>query len=129
MCTTGLLRILGAMRSSIPGIFALILMLCAFPRAHAADPQTYRVDISSTGDKAMDDTLRATSELVALRATAPVSPFGLIARARGETDRLKTVLESYGYYQSKVTIKIDGMALNDPGLAEALSALPKGTDA
>jgi translocation and assembly module TamA len=117
------------MRSSIPGILALTLLLCASPRVHAADPQSYRVDIASAGDKAMDDTLRATSELISLRGTAPVSPFGLIARARGETDRLKTVLESYGYYQSRVTIKIDGKALNDAGLAEALSALPKGTDA
>jgi translocation and assembly module TamA len=118
------------MRSSIPGFFALgVVMLCATLTARAADPQGYRVDIASTGNGPMDDTLRATSELVSLRGTAPVSPFGLIARARGEVDRLKTVLESYGYYQSTVTIKIEDLGLNSGGLAEALTALPKDRDA
>jgi translocation and assembly module TamA len=77
----------------------------------------------------MDDTLRASSDLVTLRGTAPVSPFGLIARARAEVDRLKTVLESYGYYQSTVTIKIDGLNLDDAKLVDALNALPKDRDA
>jgi translocation and assembly module TamA len=99
------------------------------PAALAADPQSYRVDIASTGDGAMDATLRATSELVSLRSSAPVSPFGLIARARGEIDRLKTVLESFGYYQSSVALQINGMALNDPALADQLTALPKKRDA
>ena len=97
--------------------------------ARAADPQTYRVDLESTGDGAIDDTLRATSELLSLRDGAPVSPFGLIARARGEIDRLKTVVEAYGYYQSTVTITIGGAGLNSPGLADELNALPKGQDA
>ena len=103
----------------------LIAASCAF----AADPQAYRVDLASTGDGSLDSTLRATSELVALRDSAPVSPFGLIARARGENDRLKTVLESYGYYQSTVTIKIEGLALNAPGLAQLLTELPKSRKA
>jgi translocation and assembly module TamA len=118
------------MRSSIPGIFALaVIALCASLTARGADPQSYRVEIASTGDGAMDDTLRATSDLVSLRGTAPVSPFGLIARARGEGDRLKTILESYGYYQSVVTVKIEGIAVNGSGLAEALNALPKDREA
>ena len=37
-----------------------------------------------------------------------MSPFGLIARARGDVDRLKTVLESFGYYDSSVAITING---------------------
>jgi translocation and assembly module TamA len=115
------------MRSSIPGIVGFfVLMLCAGSAARAADPQPYRVDMASTGDGPMDATLRTTSELEALRDTAPVSPFGLIARARGEVDRLKTVLESYGYYQSAVTITIEGLGLGSAGLAAALTALPKG---
>ncbi|HLZ99493.1 MAG TPA: BamA/TamA family outer membrane protein, partial [Steroidobacteraceae bacterium] len=97
--------------------------------AVAADPVSYRVDLDSTGDGAMDSTLRATSELVSLRGGAPVSPFGLIARARGEVERLRTVVESYGYYQSAVTITIEGQGLSSPGLAEALAALPKEQEA
>ena len=77
----------------------------------------------------MDSTLRGTSDLISLRTSAPVGPYGLIARARGDIDRLKTVLESYGYYESKVTIKIDGLALNDPSLGDHLTALPKKHDA
>jgi translocation and assembly module TamA len=97
--------------------------------ALGADPQSYKVELISTGNGAMDGTLRATSDLVSLRSSAPVSPYGLIARARSDIDRLKTVLESFGYYDSKVTMKIDGLALNDPGLADELAGLPKKHDA
>ena len=97
--------------------------------AHAADPQSYRVDIASTGDGDRDATLKSTSDLQTLRTSAPVSPFGLIARARADIDRFTTVLESYGYYQSGVTIKINGMALKDSALRDALVAVPKGSDA
>jgi len=118
------------MRNYFPGIFAVALMaLCCVPSVRAADPQPYRVDIEATGSTAQDNILRATSDLVTLRSTAPVSPFGLIARARGDIDRLKTALESFGYYQSSVTIKINGLTLTDPGLAEALAALPAQSEA
>jgi translocation and assembly module TamA len=117
------------MRSRIPVLFAAFVVLCTMPRARAADPQPYRVDITATGNGPLDDTLRASSELATLRDTAPISPFGLIARARGEADRLKTVLESYGYYESAVTVKIEGQALNAAALVETLNALPKGQDA
>jgi translocation and assembly module TamA len=97
--------------------------------AHGADPLPYRVDIASTGDGDRDATIKSTSDLESLRTSAPVSPFGLIARARSDVDRFTTVLESFGYYESRVVIKINGMALNDPTLGDALAALPKGTDA
>ncbi len=96
--------------------------------ARAADPQPYKVDIASTGNHRFDATLKATSQLVALRSTA-VSPFALVARSRGDLERLKTVLESFGYYRGSVSITIDGHALDDPGLADALNALPKKKDA
>ncbi len=99
------------------------------PGVRAADPQSYRVDIAPTGNSAMDATLHAASDLISLRSSAPVSPLGLIARARADTDRLKTVLESNGYYQSSIAVQIDGMALNDPALVDSLTALPKNRDA
>jgi translocation and assembly module TamA len=77
----------------------------------------------------MNATLKATSDLMTLRTSAPVGPFGLIGRARSDVGRLKTVLESYGYYQSSVTVTIDGLALEDPTLGEELSARAKGDDA
>jgi translocation and assembly module TamA len=113
-----------------PTVFALVLAVSALGSfAYAADPQPYKVDIASVGDSDMDATVKTTSDLQSLRGTAPVSPFGLIARARGDADRLKTAVESFGYYQSSVVIKINGMLLSNPALGDALSVLPKGTDA
>jgi translocation and assembly module TamA len=97
--------------------------------AYAADPQPYKVDLASTGNSEMNATLKATSDLVTLRTSAPVGPFGLIGRARSDLDRLKTVLESYGYYQSNVAITIDGLPLDDPTLGEELTAKPPKEDA
>ena len=111
-------------------VFALLLAVTACGSlAHAADPQPYRVEIAPVGDDEMDATLQGTSDLQALRKTAPVSPFGLIARARSDVDRLTTALESFGYYQCRVAIKIDGIGVTNPGLGDSLSAMPKGKDA
>ena len=114
------------------GACAFALVLCsmlATPLARAANPQPYRVDWVSSGKGEIDSTLRLTLQLQALRATAPVGPYGLIARARGDVKRLRTVLESFGYYQGTVTITIDGLGLDSVGLGKALEALPNGTDA
>jgi translocation and assembly module TamA len=97
--------------------------------ARAADPQAYQVDLTSVGNNDIDQALKETSDLLSLRTSAPVSPFGLIARARSDTDRLKTALESFGYYESHVTVNINGLLLTDPGLGDALTALPKGSSA
>jgi translocation and assembly module TamA len=97
--------------------------------ARAADPQPYKVELGSTGNSDMNATLKATSDLVTLRSSAPVGPFGLIGRARSDLDRLKTVLESYGYYQSYVAITIDGLPLDDPTLGEELTAKGAKEDA
>jgi translocation and assembly module TamA len=118
------------MRFHLPRVCALVLSaLCCATPARAADSQPYKVELAPTGNAAMDATLHATSDLIALRTSAPVGPFGLIARARNEIDRLKAVLESYGYYQSRVIIQINGMGLNDPALGDVLTALPKNRDA
>src|SRR5882757_10329501 len=111
---------------------AQVLLLCALfacCAARAADPQAYKVDLAPVGNDDIDQTLKATSDLLALRSSAPVSPFGLIARARSDTDRLKTALESFGYYESHVIININGLLLTDPGLGDALTALPSGSSA
>lgn len=94
----------------------------------AADPQPYRIEFHATGNGSLDKTLKATSQLQALHGS-PVNPYGLIARARLDVDRLKTVVESYGFYQSSVTITINDLALDAPSLGDTLSALPDGTEA
>ncbi len=105
------------------------LALCAAATVHGADSVPYRVELATTGDAALDTTLAASSELESLRQSAPVSPFGLIARARGDGARFKTVLESFGYYQSTVSVQIDGRALSDLDLPQALAELPRGREA
>ena len=113
---------------SVPSYF-LLCVLFACCAARAADPQAYKVDLARVGNDDIDQTLKATSDLISLRASAPVSPFGLIARARSDSDRLKTALESFGYYESQVVVHIDGKLLTDPSLGEALAAMPKGSTA
>jgi len=112
-------------------IFTCLLLsaLWLASSARAADPQAYQVELASVGNDDINQTLKSTSDLLSLRTSAPVSPFGLIARARSDTDRLKTALESFGYYESHVTININGLPLTDPSLGEALTALPQGSSA
>jgi translocation and assembly module TamA len=105
------------------------LLLATAPAANAADPQPYKVDMARTADNDLNATLKATSELETLRKSAPVGPFGLIGRARGDLERLKTVLESVGFYEGSVSITIDGRPLDDPGLGEELTSRSKGNDA
>jgi translocation and assembly module TamA len=95
----------------------------------ASNPASYKVDWMPSGQRAVDSVLKATSQLETLRSTAPVDPYGLLARARGDVTRLQTVLRSFGYYQGAITITINGMDLDSPTLGDALSGLPKGTDA
>ena len=116
------------MKSTIFTLFVLGALGWACS-ARAADPQAYQVDLASVGNNDIDQTLKETSDLLSLRTSAPVSPFGLIARARSDTDRLKTALESFGYYEAHVTININGLLLTDPGLGDALTASPKGSSA
>ena len=117
-------------RPTLACVLALLMYSALAMRfAQAANPQPYRIDWVSSGNGAIDSTLRQTSQLQGLRASAPVGPYGLIARARADVGRMLTVLESFGYYQGTVTISIDGRSLDSTGLGAALSALPKGTPA
>jgi translocation and assembly module TamA len=94
-----------------------------------ADPQPYQVAIVATKDSALNAVLKSTSELFTLRKSAPVGPFALIGRARGDLDRVKTVLESEGYYQSSVSITIDGLPLDDPTLGDELTRRARDSEA
>jgi len=90
----------------------------------AADPQPYTLSIAPTDDTSLDQALDAASTLGTLRESGPVGPFALIVRARGDVERLMTVLNSYGFYDAKVSVSIDGRGLDDPGLVGALEAAP-----
>ena len=111
------------------GAVLVLAALLAAPRAEAADPQSYTVSLPHTGNEALDAALAATSQLESLRKATPVSPSALIGRAQADVGRLQTVLESFGYYQGKVGITLEGRPVNDPTLPEVLAALPSGTTA
>jgi translocation and assembly module TamA len=105
---------------------AVALALLA-PAGRAADPLTYDVAIAPTGDAGLDQAARDSSTLIELRESAPVGPFALIGRARGDLDRLQTALHSFGYYKGTTAITVAGKPLDDPALADALDATPEGT--
>jgi translocation and assembly module TamA len=111
----------GCERVRLQGRACCFLLLLISPIARGADPQPYKVKLADTRDSALNDALQSTSELLSLRKSAPVGPFGLMGRAQNDIGRLKTVLESVGYYQGSVAIRIDSLPLDDPRLGEELT--------
>ncbi len=94
-------------------------------KAQAADPVTYTLKIDPTGNAALDAAISGSSQLAALRKPAPASPFALVARARADIGRVRTALDSFGYYQAQVGISIAGQPLDTATLPDTLSALPQ----
>ena len=107
-------------------ILACILLCALAQSAHAADPQPYNVTIEPSVSSDIDSLLNSSSLLVTLRDTAPVPPFGLIARATGDVQRLSSVLNSFGYYNPAIAITIEGRPLDDPMLPPLLDQSPQG---
>src|SRR5262245_51269793 len=108
------------------GVLCLLLYALFICKANAADPQTYQVTIEPSVSPAINELLNSTSLLVTLREQAPVPPFGLITRARGDVERLSAVLNSFGYYRPMIAITIEGRALDDPDLPPFLDQVPQG---
>lgn len=105
-------------------LFAALFFLPSSRVSRAADPQPYEVTLKPTGNAALDTALHDLSTLVSLQANGPVGPFGLIARAQQDVGRLQAVLGSFGYYDGKVMLRIDGHAADDPALPDLLAAAP-----
>ena len=105
-------------------LFLVLMALCVAVRpVAAAAPQSYQLTFPKTGNKALDDALRASSQLESLREKGPVDPLALVLRAQRDVARLETVLQSFGYYQGRIAITIDGRSLGDPALPDHLAAL------
>lgn len=90
--------------------------------AMAADPQPYALQIEGADSGEIASALDGSSQLSSLRTSAPAPPFGLIERARSDIARFQTVLESFGYYQGRAAVTIDGVALTDPSLPTILDS-------
>src|SRR5215510_10312863 len=115
----------GALRRG-GGVLCLLIYALFICKANAADPQPYQVTIEPSVSSAIDELLNSTSLLVTLREQAPVPPFGLITRARGDVERLSSVLNSFGYYRPMVAITIEGRSLDDPDLPPFLDQVAQG---
>ena len=103
----------------------LILVLALGQSAIAADPVTYTVKFTPSGDATLDALLKQTAALVALQKKLPPAPFALIGRAQSDMGQFTVVLHSLGYDAGAVEITINGMQLNDPTLLDTLAQLPK----
>lgn len=108
-----------------------VLILCFFAmlvllpfEAWSADPQPYDVTLKPTGIAALDSALHDSSQLVSLRDKAPVGPFALVTRARDDMARFQQALNSFGYYQAKVTLTIEGEPLDAADLPDRLAKAP-----
>ena len=97
--------------------------------AQTADPQPYSVQFPGSGDGALDEAIKSSSQLESLRKSAPVGPFALIARARDDRERLQTVAESLGYYAARIEVQIEQKALDDVELPQVLTELPAQREA
>jgi translocation and assembly module TamA len=110
-------------------IAAVILLQAVTVTARAADPQPYTLTIAASGNADLDTALTRSSQLATLRDGVPVGPFALVIRARDDLPRFETVLRSFGFYDGKAIVRIDGHDLDDPGLPQELAALPNGKSA
>jgi translocation and assembly module TamA len=109
----------------LAGGLAVLLLAVLGPATRAADPVSYTVSLgTTTGGAAIDQALHDAATLISLRASAPVGPFALVARARDDRARFIAALHSFGYYQGKAELTIDGRPLDDPALIDALAAAP-----
>nr|WP_243429714.1 BamA/TamA family outer membrane protein [Acetobacter sacchari] len=111
----------------------------AKPAASAPVGQTipYATKIAASGDGDLDAAINASSDLLSLQKTQAVGPFALAGRIRSDYGRVKTALESFGYYDGAATITVQrpksaqnpqesNIQGNDIGLPQWLADTPKG---
>lgn len=115
-------RRLGNKYCIVPALLCLVAGATAY-----ADPLQYDLKLDKTGDSALDATLHDVSQLANLRDVPPDSMFALVDRARGDGERLKTALESYGYYHAALNIQVAGHAVGDLAAFAAMDSAPAGT--
>lgn len=80
-----------------------------------AQIRPYATTIRPTGDSGLDAALAAASRLVTLQDRAPVDLPGLLARARGDAERLRAALDSEGYFAGAARVEVAGQDPASPG--------------
>mgnify|MGYP000008085830 CR=1 FL=1 len=77
-------------------------------RAEPEDPAVpYRTRFEGPVSDELTTALRDASRLVAFRDTPPATRRGLVRRARNDHGHLRRVLESFGFYDGRVTTRVD----------------------
>ena len=117
------------MRLQIVALACVLSTVVQPQAARGADPQPYTATLTDTKISALDAALRGSSSLITLHKTRPVGPFALAGRVRADYPRLLTALESFGYYDGKVTITVDGHPGDSAAVPDVLASLPKGKKA
>lgn len=85
-------------------VLVLVLMICAGPARAASD---YRLDLSGLPDDTTRDLVEETSELVTLKDKPPPSLTALRNRIRGDLDRIRLVLNAYGWFDAAIDVTSD----------------------
>jgi len=88
-------------------LFALLLTLAPGRAAWADIAYSVEIDTRGLEDKALSETLKDTSQLVALKDRLPPSAAALRRRADDDLPRLKDVMQAAGYWTAQLTDVID----------------------
>ncbi len=114
------------LRSVLVALLAAALVLPGGFQARAQDGLAYTTRVVGLGEDvadraAMAEALRASSNLVQLEGEAPPRPAALIRRAAIDVEQLRGVLRSFGYYDGRVAVRLDGQAHDSPGISAVLA--------
>lgn len=86
------------------------------------DELPYAATLEPIPDENATAALTGASNLLKLQSSPPSGPVGLVRRALADRDRLYGALGALSHYGGTVNITIDGVALDDPGLVDRLTA-------
>ena len=107
-------------------VSALALSALGLARPAGAQAVAYTTSMPDVEDSTLNEALHGSSTLLSLQDDPPPGVPGLARRAMVDTDRLRAVLRSFGFYDGTVEIRIAGMAPDDPALIETLGEPAEG---
>lgn len=84
----------------------LCVLLC-LPLAVHADGIEYSIDIEGVNDSTVAKTLRAVSQLIALKKRPPSSLSALHFRAEADLKDFKRILHAFGYYEATFSVEFE----------------------
>lgn len=95
------------LRSICVFLFIALSVFIIPPRSNAQEI-AYKTKIFGVDNPELKKTLQASSSLIQLKDSLPLSLTGLIRRIQNDEERFQKVLQSFGYFSGTVKIKIAG---------------------